>query len=151
MKRCRHLSAFIWCIFHLFVFSGSHWYKEKLNTWFFHPQIRLWLKVSILRDVWYMFYVRSKQSFMFSSPFSINSALTNCEYDANTLSDRWRTSFWSIWHHHSWSQLWQNHVLTAHSKSVMRSEFFQTLGIHSTRFLRGNCPLWFLFLINMTS
>ena len=48
------------------------------------------------------------------------------------------------------SQLRWNRLLTFHSKSVMSCEFVQTLGIYSTWFLCGNCPLGFLFPINIS-
>ena len=68
--------------------------------------------------------------------------------ETNTLSDRWPSAFGSLRHPHSVSHLSQNHLLTAHSKSVVSSEFFQTLGKCSTPFLFENCPLGFLFPIN---
>jgi hypothetical protein len=91
----------------------------------------------------------SKQVLFFLSPFSFNSARPNWDFETNTLSDRWSSAFRSLWQSHSLSRLSWNHLLTAHSKSVMSCEFFQMLGIFSTRFLCRNCPLGFLFEINV--
>jgi hypothetical protein len=96
-----------------------------------------------------MFYVPSKQFFFFWSPNSFNSAQTNWDVDKTLLSDRWPTTFQSIWHPHSLSRALRNHILTLNSKSVIVENFFPTLGINSTRFLCGNCPLGFLFPINL--
>jgi hypothetical protein len=92
-----------------------------------------------------MFYAMSNRVLFFLSPFSFSSAKPNWGFETSMLSDRWPSAFRNLWHPHSWSWLWRNHRLTAHSKSVTRSDFFQTLGIYSTRFLCWNCPLGFSF------
>ena len=96
-----------------------------------------------------MFYVTSKQFFYFWSPNSFNSAKPNWDVEKTVLRDRWPTTFQSIWHPHSLSRALRNHILTLNSKSVIVENFFPTLGTNSTRFLRGNCPLGFLFPINL--
>ena len=50
-----------------FVFSGSHWSEEKLDTWFFHSQsVSHWRYVLSCRG-WYMFYVKTKTVFLSST------------------------------------------------------------------------------------
>ena len=139
---------FIWSIFLFFIFSGSHWSEEKLDTWVFHPQAVSDKRDAMLRGVWYMFYVWSKQFLIFCSPFSFNYALPNWDIQANILSDRWPTAYRSISQPHSLSIVLQNHLLTVHAKSVEVVNFFEKLGIYSTRFLCRNCPLGLLFHIN---
>lgn len=68
----------------------------------------------------------------------------------HTGSDRRPTTFPSIWHPPSLSRVVRNHLLTSSFKICHSSEFFGTLGIYSTRFLCGNCPLGFLFQINLS-
>ena len=74
----------------------SHWCDKKLDTWFFHPQSVSDKRDVILCNVWYIFYIMSKQFFIFWSPFSFNSAMPNWDFEANMLSDRWPTTFQSI-------------------------------------------------------
>ena len=76
--------------------------------------------------------------------------MTTWDVPAKMLSDRWPTIYWSIWHPNSVSILWWNHVLTVHSKFVIVVNFLEKRGIYSTRFSCRNCPLWFLFLIDIS-
>ena len=94
-EKC-NLSVFIWFIFLFFIFSGSHWSEEKLDTSVFHPQAVSDKRDAMLRGLWYMFYVWSKQFLIFSSPFSFNYALPNWDIQANILSDRWPTAYRSM-------------------------------------------------------
>jgi hypothetical protein len=74
-----------------------------------------------------MFYVMSKQFFIFWSPFSFNSAMPNWDFEANMLSDRWPTTFRSIWHPRCLSWLWRNHLWLFIQNPLESSEFFKRL------------------------
>ena len=137
--------AIIWSIFLIFIFSGCHWCDKKLDTWFFHPHAGSNWRYIISRCVWYMFYVMSKRVSFFELHLHL---ILQCQIE--TLRQTcWVTDdrllFKAFGILTLKSQLLQNHRLTADSKSVVSTEFFQTLSIYSTRFLCRNCPLWFLF------
>ena len=123
MKRWRHLSPFVWSIFLFYIFSGSHWCEKKLNTWFFQIESVSDKRHPNLRSLWYMFYVVSKPFLFVWSPFSFNSTTPNWDFEANMLSDRWMSTFRSIWHPKN--SLSQIHLLTVHSNSVRVGNFVE--------------------------
>ena len=76
--------------------------------------------------------------------------MTTWDVPATMLSDRWLTIYWSIWHPNYVSILWWNHVLTVDSEFVIVVNFLEKRSIYSTRFSCRNCPLRFLFLIDIS-
>ena len=98
-KRQRHLSAFIGFIFH-------HWCeKSSLYLNFSIPKPSLIKICKIASRV-----VDVKTLFNLWSPFSFNSEMSICYFEANTLRDWWPTPFQSICHPHSLRRLWWTHL-----------------------------------------
>ena len=50
--------------------------------------------------------------------------MPNWDFEANMLSDRWPTTFRSIWHPRSLSWLWRNHLWLFIQNLLESSEFF---------------------------